>query len=338
MTIKLVQLAQKFGGSIIGDDQQDIKAIATLEQAGAGDITFLANRRYRHHLATTQASAVILKSADQSYCKTTAWVVKDPYVIYARVAQLLYAPTPVSPGIHPSAVIHPGADIDRGASIAANCTIGSNVIIRSGVQLGPGCVIGDGSRIDEGSRLVANVTIGCQVIIGKRALLHPGVVIGGDGFGFANEGGEWIKIPQIGSVIIGDDVEVGANTTIDRGALQDTLIGNGVKLDNQIQIGHNVQIGDHTAIASGAGVAGSTKIGKRCAIAGHVGIIGHLTITDDVQITAMSFVTSSIESAGIYSSGYPYETNRQWLKNTARLHQLDDLARRLIRLEKLQDN
>jgi len=332
--ISLGDLAGQLEVEFIGDAACNIAAVATLQTAGPGQISFLANSRYRRFLASTQASAVILRPEDCDAYSGNALVSANPYLTYARAATLLNPQASVSAGVHPSAVVESTAMIAPTAAIAANCYIAADVSIGPKAQIGPGCAIGKGVSIGADSRLAANVSIANGVEIGQRALIHSGSVIGSDGFGFAPDQGEWFKVPQLGSVIIGDDVEIGANTTIDRGALEDTVIEEGVKLDNQLQIAHNVRIGAHTAIAGATAIAGSTSIGKRCQIGGAVGIVGHLTIADDVYITAMSLVTGNIKQSGLYSSGTPLAGNREWRKNAARFGQLDDIARRLRALEK----
>jgi len=329
----LGQLAEHVGGRVYGDAACEISGVATLQNAKAGDISFLANPRYTKYLSVTAASAVILADEYRSACPANALVVTDPYLSYAQIATLLSPPAINRQGRHPSAVVDPGSAIDPSAWIGPHCVIEEGVEIAAQVMVGPGCVIGRHSRIGAGSRLVANVTICHGSRIGKRAVFHPGVVIGSDGFGLANNGGNWVKVPQLGGVIIGDDVEIGANTTVDRGALDDTVIEDGVKLDNQIQVAHNVYIGAHTAVAGCTGIAGSARIGARCTIGGGVGIVGHTEIADDVHITGMSFVAHSIRKPGVYSSGTPLEPNRDWRRNYARFHQLDDMARRLRNLE-----
>ena len=329
----LGQLAEHVGGRVHGDVACQINGVATLQNAKSGDISFLANPRYTRYLASTAASAVIVSDDYRDACPANALVVADPYLSYAQIATLLNPPAVMPQGRHPSAVVAEGSSVDASAWIGPHSVIEEGVEIGAGVMVGPGCVIGRGSRIGAGSRLVANVTICHGSHLGKRVVLHPGVVIGSDGFGLANDSGNWVKVPQLGGVIIGDDVDIGANTTVDRGALDDTVIEDGVKLDNQIQVAHNVYIGPHTAIAGCTGIAGSARIGARCTIGGGVGIVGHTEITDDVHITGMSFVAHSIRKPGIYSSGTPLEDNREWRRNYARFHQLDDMARRLRRLE-----
>jgi len=329
----LGQLAEHVGGHIYGDANCKISGVATLQNAKSGHITFLANPRYTRFLAATEASAVILAEEHRAACTTNALVVADPYLSYARIASLLSPPAAPRHGRHSSAVVEAGSRVDPGAWIGPHSVIEEDVEIGAGVVIGPGCMVGRGSHIGAGSYLVANVTVCHGSRIGQRVTLHPGVVIGSDGFGLANDGGNWVKVPQLGGVIIGDDVEIGANTTVDRGALDDTVIEDGVKLDNQIQVAHNVYIGAHTAIAGCTGIAGSARIGARCTIGGGVGIVGHTEIADDVHITGMSFVAHSIRKPGVYSSGTPLEANREWRRNYARFHQLDDMARRLRKLE-----
>lgn len=338
MALTLAELVGHVGGMVRGDTHCLIAGVATLEKARAGELSFLAQPRYRKYLAATQASAVIVSAEEAPYCPVTAWITDNPSVTYARAAALLYPPSAPVAGVHPSACVSAQSSIHESAAIGPHCVIEAGVHIGAHVQIGPGCVIGAGVVIGAHSRLLAHVTVCHATQIGQRALIHPGVVIGSDGFGLANEKGVWVKIPQLGRVCIGDDVEIGANTTIDRGALDDTVLEDGVKLDNQIQVAHNVRIGAHTAIAGCVGIAGSAKIGKRCMIGGGVGIAGHLEIADDVQITGMTLVSKSITEPGLYSSGVPAQPNALWNKNYARLRQLDELARRLHALEKKFDN
>jgi UDP-3-O-[3-hydroxymyristoyl] glucosamine N-acyltransferase len=275
-----------------------------------------------------------MSDSDAADCPVNAIIAKNPYAAYARIAALLSPAECYEAGVHTSAYIDKTAIISPSASIAAGVVIESGVVIADRVRVGPGCVVQKNSSIGSETVLTANVTVSHGCVIGARNLVHPGVVIGADGFGQAMEQGSWIKVPQLGRVIIGDDVEIGANTTIDRGAIEDTIIEDNVKLDNQIQVAHNVKIGAHTAIAGCSAIAGSTKIGKHCRIAGMVGIVGHLEIADNVTVTAMSLVTHSIKESGVYSAGTPLEPNQQWRKNTLRFKQLDDMAKRLKALEK----
>ncbi len=333
MAVTLQQLADQVGARVVGDPACLISSVATLGSAQKGAIAFLSNSKYRKFLAGTCASAVILSDADASYCTTNALVVADPYLAYAKVAATLSA-VPITRGmIHATAVVASSAIVANSAAIGPNCVIEEGAEIGEFVFLGPGCVVGRNTRIGAGSRLVANVTVCHQVNMGQRVLVHPGAVIGSDGFGLANDRGRWVKVPQLGGVHIGDDVEIGANTTIDRGAIEDTVIEEGVKLDNLIQIAHNVRIGAHTAIAAHVGIAGSSKIGAYCIIGGATGIAGHIEIADKTQFTGMSMVTKSVTESGVYSSGIPAENNLQWRKNVARFRQLEQLIKRVKALE-----
>lgn len=335
---RLADLAAALGLELIGDGERVVSCVAPLERAGPDAVSFLAQSSHRRHLEQTRAGAVIVRPADAGACPTTALLSDNPYASYARIAQKIYPDDRPAPGVHPSAVVADGCHLGHGVSIGPLVALGAQCILGDGVVIGPGCVLGDRVELGAGTRLVANVTVGAGVRIGARALLQPGAVIGADGFGFANDGGAWVKIPQLGSVIIGDDVEVGANTTIDRGALDDTLIGDGVKLDNLIMVAHNVRIGAHSALAGCVGIAGSAVLGQRCTIGGGVGITGHIEVADDVHVAGMSFVNRSVAAPGSYSSGLPLMPTRDWRKNMVRLKQLDELARRVAALEKQLKN
>ena len=330
----LGELARLIDAELVGDANCKIENVATLSNAREGDISFLSNSKYRNLLDSTNAAAVIVGEGDRDSLKGNGLVAKDSYVAYAKVATLLHPQTREDPGVHESSIVDPSAEINESASIGPNCTIGKGVKIGAGCQIGPGCVIEEGVNLGNDCRLIANVTLCHHVKIGERVLIHPGVVVGSDGFGLANEAGQWIKIPQVGTVQIGNDVEIGANTTIDRGAIDDTILEDGVKLDNLIQIAHNVKIGANTAMAAGSAVAGSVTIGANCQIGGKVGIVGHLEIADKVIVTAMSLVTGSIKEAGVYSSGTPLQLNKEWQRNAVRVKQLDQLCRRVSDLEK----
>lgn len=331
---RLDELASHIGAELRGDGNKRIQRVATLTQAGAGDISFLANARYKKQLRTTAAGAVIVSPQYAEECPVDALLARDPYVAYAKVAALLNPRPSFEPGVHATAVVDPSAQLGAGVFLGPQCVVGKDVEVGEGTYIGPGCILEEGVRIGPQGHLVARVTLCHGTQLGARSLVHPGVVIGSDGFGQANEKGRWIKVPQLGRVIIGDDVEIGANTTIDRGALEDTRIEDGVRLDNLIQVAHNVVIGAHTAIAACAGIAGSAKIGRHCAIGGGAGIAGHLEIADGVQVTAMSLITHSIREAGVYSSGVPFQENHLWQRNCVRFKQLDDMARRLKSLER----
>ena len=329
----LNELAERFGGEIHGSPDARVDRVAPLHSAAPGAISFFANTRYRAALRSTAASAVILSAEDVDDCPVSALVCANPYATYARLAALFAPPPEAVPGVHASAVVDPSARVDETACVGPLTVVEADARIGAGVALGPGCIVGQGCSVGAGSRLVSRVTLCRGVEIGERVLIHPGAVIGADGFGIAKEGESWIKVPQLGSVRVGNDAEIGANTTIDRGALEDTVIGDDVRLDNQIQIAHNVVIGAHTAIAGCSAVAGSSTIGAHCLIAGGVGILGHLGVADHVQITAMSLVTHSITKPGVYSSGTPLQPNREWRRNAVQLRHLDELAKRVRKLE-----
>lgn len=336
--ITLKSLSDELGLERRGCDTNPISSVGTIASALPDQISFLANPAYRQFLETTKAAAVIMSEEDASSCSVPALIADNPYATYARVAAK-FAPKPTaSPGAHSTAVVAESAQIDPTASIGPYCVIEDNAIIGPHCVLGPHCLVGTGSRIGAATRLVGSVTILHDVVIGKRSLVHPGAVIGSDGFGLAMDGDSWLKVPQLGSVRIGDDCEIGANSTIDRGALEDTVLGNDVRLDNQVQIAHNVKIGDHTALAGCAAVAGSAVIGQYCMIGGRAGVLGHLELTDRVTLTAMTLVSHSIREPGTYSSGTPLQANATWRKNAARLKKLDDLARRVIALERKDKN
>jgi len=322
MPTRLGALAEHLGAELHGDADVLVHRVAPLDSAGGGDVTFLFNRRYRKFLQVTGASAVILGRADLAACPAAALVTDNPYLGYAQAAALLHPGPCVVPGVHATAEVGNGAEIDDSAAIGAYTVVGAGAIIGACADLGPACVIGPGVRIGAYTRLVARVTVLAEATLGRRCLVHPGTVIGADGFGLARERGVWIKIPQIGSVHIGDDVEIGANTTIDRGALKDTVIEDGVKLDNQIQIGHNVHIGAHSAIAGCVGIAGSTRIGKRCTIGGGAGLTGHIEICDDVVIGGATSVSKSIRKPGIYSSAWPAREALEWRRSIVRFNRL----------------
>ena len=328
----LDEIVERFGGELVGDGSRRITQVAPLERATADQISFLANPKFRQQLQGTKAGAVVLTPAAANACPGFHIICANPYAYYARVAQLLNPPRHDEAGIHPSAVV--AANVPGDAHVGAHAFIDAEALIGPGTVIGPGCVVGRGTIIGEGSWLHANVTVYPGCVIGRNAIIHAGAVIGADGFGMARESdGSWIKSPQIGRVVIGDNVEIGANTTIDRGALGDTVIEDGVKLDNLIQIGHNVRIGAHTAMAGCVGVAGSARIGRRCTFGGAAMILGHLTIADDVNISSATLVTKSITQPGTYTGAMPFEPHREWMKNAARLRHLEDMAIRIRQLE-----
>jgi UDP-3-O-[3-hydroxymyristoyl] glucosamine N-acyltransferase len=327
--LTLGEIVAQLGGEAVGDAGARLSGVATLDSAGPGHIAFLANPKYRSRLATTRAGAVIVGPGDRDAASIPRIVSDNPYAYYARTVALFHPEEPVQPGIHPFAQVDGSANVDATAGIDAFAVIGPGSTIGPRARIGAHAAIGRDVTIGEGTRLHPRVTVydGCR--IGSRCLLHSGAVVGADGFGQARAEGRWIKIPQVGAVRIGDDVEVGANTTIDRGALDDTVIGDGVKLDNQIQVGHNVVIGAHTVIAGCTGISGSVTIGRDCMIGGGVGITGHLSICDGVTISGFSFISKSITAPGTYTSGMPQMPHAEWLRNAAHLRRLDELWKRL---------
>lgn len=335
--IRASELAEQLGLPLHGEGDVELGTVSSLQTAQSGAITFLGNNKLRKQLANTRASVVILKKVDLADCPVTAIIAADPYLAYAKAAQILYPQLPGDGVVHSSTVIGQHCDISDSVSIGAQVVIGDRVTLADGVKVDAGCIIGDGCKIAAQTHLKSRVTLLQGINIGERCLIHSGAVIGADGFGFARDKGVWVKIPQVGAVSIGNDVEVGANTTIDRGAVDDTVIEDGVKLDNLIQIGHNVRIGAHTLIAACSSVAGSAKIGKQCLIGGNVGIVGHSTIVDDVIITGRTFVSGSIDKPGSYSSGIPHDKTSAWRRNTVRFKQLDEITKRLKKLENEYD-
>lgn len=330
--LSLADIAARLGGDVLGASETRIARVATLASAGEGDIAFLANPKYRAQLATTQAAAVILPADAAEATSLPRIVAKNPYAYYARLAALLNPPPAIVPGVDVSASI--ASPVPASAQIGPNVVIGREVSIGENVVIHAGAVIGDFVSIGAGSVVHPRVVVyrGCR--IGARAIIHAGAVIGADGFGFAPDAGQWVKIPQTGRVLIGDDVEIGANTTVDRGALDDTVIGDGCKLDNQIQVGHNCVIGRHTVISGCTAIAGSVQIGEHCMIGGAAMITGHLSICDGAIISAGTFVAKSIVKAVQHTSVYPLETHERWLKNAAHLRHLDRLVARVTALEK----
>ena len=318
MNFTLGDLAARYGCDLLGDPNIEITHFSTLELGQTGSISFLSNRSYINKLKKTKASAVIIRSNDIDDCNVGAIITDDPYLLYSKIVELLHPLRVIKPGISESAAIEKNSNISDTSYIGPLVSIGSNVKINENVYIGPGCVIHGDIEIARDSRLYANITLINSVKIGERTQIHPGVVIGGDGFGNVKTHNGWKKINQIGGVIVGDDVEIGSNTTIDRGSIENTVIKNGVRLDNLIQIGHNTQIGEHTAIASSVAIAGSVKIGKNCMIAGQVGIVGHIDICDDVRINGAAVVTKDIKKPGIYSGSIPLEDDKKWKKLVAK--------------------
>ena len=334
MSVTLGQLAVRFGCELRGDPDAVVDSVAALGSAGPRAVTFLANPKYAAQLAETRAGAVILDAKSAAKSPVAALIVANPHATYARVATLLHPDPPLRPGIDTRASVAASAQIDPAAEIGAHVAVGEGARIGARCYIGPGCVIERGAIIGEDSRFVARVFIGRDVQIGARCVVQPGAVIGADGFGLAPEKGAWVKVPQIGSVVVGVDVEIGANTTIDRGAMGDTVIEDGVKLDNLIMIAHNCRIGAHSALAACTAIAGSSVIGKRCILGGRAGLTGHITLCDDVVVLGTSFISHNISEPGVYSSALPSEEAGAWRRIVARIKRLDVMARRLRAVEK----
>jgi UDP-3-O-[3-hydroxymyristoyl] glucosamine N-acyltransferase len=332
----LIELAQHLGAELIGNPQHQITALAPLQSAGSADLSFIANPAYKKFLSSTGAGAVIVHPDLADEVSTHKLVCSDPYLAFAKLTRLFDRATVPVVGIHATAVIGENCVLGNAISIGAHVVIGDGVSLADGVVIEPGCYVGSGCAIGARSLLHANVTLYHGVTMGADCVLHSGCVIGADGFGFAPSNAGWVKIHQLGGVVMGNRVEVGANTTIDRGALDDTFIDDGVIVDNLVQIGHNVRLGKNTAIAAHTAIAGSTSIGDNCTVAGASAIAGHVTLADKVHITGMSMVSSSITEAGSYSSGIPLAPTKEWRKNAVRFRQLDALATRLTKIERNQ--
>ena len=330
----LGELAVRFGCELRGDPAATVNSVAALSSAGPESVSFLANPKYVAQLAETRAGAVILDAKSAPASPVPVLVVGNPHATYARVATLLHPEPALAAGVHPAAHVEAGATVDPSAQICAHAFVGVGARIGARCFVGPGAVVERGAVLGDDSRLAARVVVGHHVVFGRRCIVQPGAVIGGDGFGFAPEKGAWVKVPQIGGVNIGDDVEIGANTTIDRGALGDTVIEEGVKIDNLIMIAHNCRIGAHSALAACVAIAGSTVVGKRCILGGRVGLTGHITLCDDVVVLGTSFISRSISKPGVYSSALPAEEAGAWRRIVGRIKRLDPMARRLRAVER----
>lgn len=333
-SLTLEQLAQITGGTLHGDNKVVVSHVAPMDKSQEGSVTFLSNPKYAKHLNECAATVVMVKEAELELCPGNALVVDDPYVAFAKVTQALDTTPAPAVSIAPSAVIAEDAVLGANVSVGANAVIESGAVLGDNVVIGAGCFIGKEAKLGTNTKLWSNVSIYHRVELGTDCLVQANAVIGSDGFGYANEKGEWIKIPQLGTVRIGNRVEIGSCTTIDRGALDDTIIEDNVIIDNQLQIAHNVHIGYGTAMAGGTIVAGSTSIGKYCIIGGATVINGHISIADGVTITGMGMVMRSIDEKGVYSSGIPLQTNKEWRKTAARVHRIDDMNKRLKSVEK----
>jgi len=316
---RLREVVDRLGGELVGDGEVVLTQVASLDAAGPSELTFLGRDSYRRLLSRTRAGAVVVGQAARDATELPRIVADNPMAYFARASALFNPPIQPASGTHPNAQVDVGANVHPAASIAAFAVIEAGATVEAGAQIGAGAFVGRDVRIGADSVLCPRVTVYANCVIGRRALLHSGCVIGADGFGGVLEEGRWVKLPQVGRVVIGNDVEIGANTTIDRGTLDDTHIGDGVKLDNQIQVGHNVQIGAHTAIAGCVGIAGSARIGARCIIGGGAIVLGHLSVADGVEISAGTVVTRSIDQPGRYSGMYPFMEHRAFLRSAVNL-------------------
>jgi UDP-3-O-[3-hydroxymyristoyl] glucosamine N-acyltransferase len=334
MPINLGELAERFDCELIGDPDVVVDTVGSLTNAGPNALSFLTSSAFKRQLSSTKAAAVILRAADAKDASTAVLIDDNPYACYARMAAVVCPAPEMKPGVHSSAVIAATANVAETAHIAANAVIEDGATIGEDSYIGPGAVVGPNCVIGNNCRLNANVTFVRDVTIGNRCIFHSGSVVGADGFGNALTADGWIKVPQVGGVRVGDDVEIGSNTTIDCGAIDDTVIENGVRLDNLIQIGHNVHIGEHTAMATACAIAGSARIGKRCMFAGMVGMAGHIEVCDDVVVNGKGMISRSITEPGAYASNFPIEPVRDWNRRVAKIRRLDKLIERVSALEK----
>jgi len=333
MEVRLESLAELVNGKVVGDISCIISGVGNLEGANQGEISFLSNSKFAHLLAETSASAIILKEQDLDACRVNAIVVDDPYLAYAKIATRLTQTENLPVGIHPAATVSESASIDASVYIGPNVVVEDNVTIAAHVHIESGSYIGANTVIDEAVFIYPNVSVYADTVIGAKSIIHCGAVIGSDGFGYAPENEGWTKIPQLGAVIIGRNVEIGANTAIDRGAIANTILHDGVKIDNLVHIAHNVEIGENTALAACVGIAGSTKIGEKCTVGGGAKITGHIEIANGVHLGGMAMVTKSIKSPGAYASGIPAEPSAQWRKNVVRFRQFEKMEKRIKALE-----
>ena len=325
----------QFGCELAGDPKVSVSGVATLVNAGDSHLSFFANAAYRRQLRDTNAAVVILRSQDLDDCPVAALLTDDPYLVYALIARELHPSPSIQAGIHSSAVISDSASVSADAQVSANVSIGDDSVIGAHALLGPGAVVGPRCKVGSDSQVLANATLVQDVVIGERCIIHSGAVIGADGFGNARTDNRWVKVPQVGRVLIGNDVEIGSCTSVDRGAIDDTVIEDGVRLDNQIQIGHNARIGEHTAIAASAAISGSTTIGKRCMLGGQSALAGHLDICDDTVIAGATMISKSIVEPGYYMGSFPGEKGSTWKKRVARFRRLEDVMDRVSELEKI---
>jgi UDP-3-O-[3-hydroxymyristoyl] glucosamine N-acyltransferase len=332
--VKLGDIVARFGGELIGPPDTDVKRIVPLERAGVGDLSFVSSAKQAPRLDTTAASAVIVGEELRDSTPRPRIVCANPYAYFARVSAVLNPAPPHPAGVHPGAWVAPSAQVDPSASVGAGASVGDGARVGARSIVEAGARVGEGAQIGDDCHLYPNAVVYHGCLLGNRVGLHGGAVIGADGFGLAMEAGRWIKIPQVGRAVLGDDVEIGANSTVDRGTLDDTIIEEGVKIDNQVQIGHNCRIGAHTAIAACVGIAGSTRIGRNCRIGGAAMIQGHIEICDEVTISAATAIMKSIRKPGTYTSIYPFQEHREWIRNAAHLRHMDSLVEKIRALEK----
>jgi len=334
MPISLGELATSQGCELIGDPDATVSEVASLQDASPESLSFLASSSYISQLPATKAAAVVLRAESAGACPVAAFISDNPYATYGRMAALVCPEPLFAPGVHATAVVADSATIADSAHIAATAVIGERTVIGEHTVVGPGTVIGPDCNVGDNCRFIANVTLVQDTRIGARGIFHPGVVIGADGFGNAITPDGWVKVPQLGGVRVGNDVEIGANTTVDRGAIGDTVIENGVRIDNLCMIAHNVRVGEHTAIAAMTGIAGSTVIGKRCMFAGRAGAVGHINVCDDVIVAAQTFLSKDVTEPGTYVASFPADNARSWAKQLARFRRLGNLIERVKKLEK----
>lgn len=333
MAISLGELASKFDCELRGDAAIAVARVASLQNASSDSVSFLSGAAYKRELPETKAAAVILRAADAEDCPTACLINENPYACYARIAGFLNPPPPIEAGIHGSACVGAKAQVAASAQIAANATIDDDAVIGEHCYVGPGSFVGPGCSVAANTRLLANVTLVRNTIVGERCILHSGSVIGCDGFGNAMTPEGWVKVPQLGKVVIGDDVEIGANAAIDLGAIGDTIIENGVRIDNLVHLAHNCKIGEHSAIAAQCGFAGSATLGKRCMLGGQVAVAGHISVCDDTIVNGKTVVSKSITKPGVYSSVFPSEPAKEWNQKVARFRRIDRLIERVSKLE-----
>ena len=334
MPIRLGELATRFDCELVGDPDAVVDNVAGLQNAGPGSLSFLSSAAFKAQLSATKAAAVVLRADDADDSPVACLISGNPYADYARMADVIHPQPQYEPGIHETAVIAPTADVAKSAHVSSHATVGDGSRIGENAYIGPGCVVGPDCIVGDATRLIANVTLVRQVMVGMRTILHPGTVIGSDGFGNAMTPEGWIKVPQVGGVRIGNDVEIGANTCVDCGAIEDTVIEDGVRIDNLCHIAHNARVGAHTAMAGMSGISGSSTVGKRCMFGGQSGVAGHVSVCDDVIVLGQAVISKDVTKPGTYSGSFVAEPTREWNKKVARFRRLEQLIERVAKLEK----